>query len=153
MAGGNRKTGIIGGTSFDLDGVNGASLNDGDYCAVFLDGTEQLYFYRLDATIGGDESYPDIIKPDMNPGSKRWLIQGIFVSTDVFRLGDIVSIQNYDSLSAAITAIDSDNILLVINEPTTLTESTVIPENISVWVTPNGYFIGGSKWLFYWWFI
>jgi len=69
-----RKTILTGGTSDALDGIDGSVLNDGDECRVYTS-SNILYFYRLDATSGATEDSPDIIAPDNNPGSKRWILQ------------------------------------------------------------------------------
>ncbi len=71
------RTGLIGGTSDDLDGINGASLLADDACFVPLSGSNFWYFYELDSTSGSAESSPDIISPDSNAGNKRWLLQGV----------------------------------------------------------------------------
>ena len=66
-----------GGTSDALDGIDGDDLSEGDIATVYLTdgGIEYKYNYRMDATSGASESDPDIIAPDDNPGSKRWILQ------------------------------------------------------------------------------
>jgi hypothetical protein len=56
-----------------LDGIDGASLADGDGAFVIRDnsGTYEGYIYRLEDT-AETESSPDVISPDANAGNKRW---------------------------------------------------------------------------------
>uniref|UniRef100_A0A6M3INS2 Uncharacterized protein n=1 Tax=viral metagenome TaxID=1070528 RepID=A0A6M3INS2_9ZZZZ len=77
------KTGLTGGTSTDLDGIDGSDLLDGDFCFVHI--TNNLcYFYLLDSDSGAAESSPTVISPDLNAGTKRWiLLAGKFTTIDV----------------------------------------------------------------------
>jgi len=63
---------INGGTTGAMDAINGNKLNDGDSCTVKT--STAAYFYHLNATSGAAESAPNIISPDSNPGTKRWLL-------------------------------------------------------------------------------
>ena len=85
------RTSLTGGTSGALDGIDGAVLADGDGCMVF-DGINS-YFYVLNVTSGATESSPNIIKPDLNPGDKRWELQTIR-SKDTLLDGNKVFIQS-----------------------------------------------------------
>ena len=67
--------GLIGGGIGALDNIDGLALADGDAATVQTDGT--VYFYHLDATSGAAESSPDVIKPDTNAGTKRWIKQSV----------------------------------------------------------------------------
>ncbi len=67
------KRGLTGGATSDLDGIDGDDLANG-YTAIVITSTS-YYVYFLDATDGSAESSPDIIAPDSNPGTKRWLLQ------------------------------------------------------------------------------
>lgn len=85
-----KKTALTGGTSDALDGIDGAELNDGDICWVYLtdgEGDEYVSEYRLDSDSGESESSPNIIAPDDNPGSKRWILQATKYSGRGFILG------------------------------------------------------------------
>ena len=73
------KEGLIGGTASALDSIDGALLLDGDLAFVTV--AEVLYVYRLDDNLGGAESSPNIITPDVNPGNKRWVLQATNVHT------------------------------------------------------------------------
>jgi hypothetical protein len=61
-----------GGTSIDLDFIDGASLNNKDLAAVFNGG-----WYFLDATSGATPNGTTIIAPLTNAGTKRWISQTI----------------------------------------------------------------------------
>ena len=72
-----KRTGITGGTSADMDEIDGNDLNDGDFCFVMTAPTSnKFYAYSLDADSGVTESIPKVIAPDTNPGNKRWIFQG-----------------------------------------------------------------------------
>lgn len=66
-------TDLTGGGFGALDNIDGALLVDGDAALVIVPGGK-VYFYSLDANSGAAESSPNIIAPDLNPGTKRWLI-------------------------------------------------------------------------------
>jgi len=134
-----RRTLLIGGSDSALDGISGAILADGDICSVYLSGTENLYFYRLDSDSNLPEDSPNVITPDDSPGSKRFILQEIYTKTDLFELGDIVSIGNYNNnLSTAINTIDSITVILVINTEISLTDNVTVPDNITLWFTRSG---------------
>jgi hypothetical protein len=61
-----------------LDGIDGASLTDGDGAMVDRDnsGTPEASIYRLTnfASSPPVESLPDVITPDSNAGNKRWIL-------------------------------------------------------------------------------
>lgn len=61
-----------------LDGIDGASLADGDGAFVIRDnsGTYEGYIYRLEDT-AETESSPNVIAPDSNAGNKRWRLVNI----------------------------------------------------------------------------
>ncbi len=67
--------GLIGGAAGDLDLIDGDLLADGDGAIVNVNGT--AYSYHLDATSGAAESSPDVISPDTNAGTKRWILQAL----------------------------------------------------------------------------
>ncbi len=80
---------LIGGGAGALDLIDGALLVDGDAATVQTDGT--TYFYHLDATSGAAESSPDVIIPDTNAGTKRWILQsmsGVAGGVEYIRLWD-----------------------------------------------------------------
>ena len=63
---------LTGGTPGALDFIDGAGLQDLDVgFATTLTGT---YVYSLDSDSGATESEPDIIEPDVNAGTKRWIL-------------------------------------------------------------------------------
>ena len=65
-------TALIGGGAGALDKQDGAGLADGDGAMVII--SNNVYWYLLDATSGSAESSPEIISPDTNAGTKRWLL-------------------------------------------------------------------------------
>ena len=66
------KSGITGGTSDDLDGIDGSGISADDLCVVAND----LYvvWYKCVATSDSEDS-PWLIRPDTNPGSLGWALQ------------------------------------------------------------------------------
>lgn len=67
-------TDLTGGGFGALDNIDGDLLVDGD-AAIVVVPSGAVYFYSLDASSGAAESPPNIIAPDVNPGTKRWLIR------------------------------------------------------------------------------
>lgn len=63
---------LIGGGAGALDAIAGTGLQDKDFAIVSVQG-DNFYAYVLDATSGAAESSPDIIKPDVDAGTKRWI--------------------------------------------------------------------------------
>ncbi len=66
-------TSLIGGATGALDKIDGDTLTDGDGCLVIT--ATGYYLYILDDDSGAVESSPDVIAPDTNPGTKRWILQ------------------------------------------------------------------------------
>jgi hypothetical protein len=81
------KTGLTGGTTSDLDGIDGANLA-ADHVAIVYE-SDKRYDYILDATSGAAESSPSIIAPDVNPGTKRWILQEIINAADLISNTDV----------------------------------------------------------------
>ena len=65
-------TGLTGGSTGDLDSIDGNILYDQDKCLVATGSA--LYLYHLSSTDGSSESSPYVISPDSNAGTKRWLL-------------------------------------------------------------------------------
>jgi len=63
---------LTGGTEGALDNIDGTDLADGDG-AVVITATHN-YVYILDDDSAAGESSPDIIEPDANGGTKRWIL-------------------------------------------------------------------------------
>lgn len=63
---------LTGGGTGSLDAIDGDILAANDACIVFMNNT--TYIYSLDASSGAAENSPEIIAPDSNPGTKRWLL-------------------------------------------------------------------------------
>lgn len=73
---------LVGGGFGALDAIDGADLVDDDGAVVITD--ILVYYYHLNATSGEEESPPEIIAPDTNPGDKRWILVDIYNSIDTF---------------------------------------------------------------------
>lgn len=71
-----KKTALTGGGASALDGINGSSLLDGDLAFVTVGNV--FYAFILDDDSGATESSPDVIAPDTNPGTKRWIMQAMY---------------------------------------------------------------------------
>ena len=67
-------TALTGGAAGALDAIDGALLLDGDFAFVMVGNLN--YTYLLDVDSGSAESSPTIISPDVNAGTKRWVLQG-----------------------------------------------------------------------------
>ena len=69
-------TSLIGGVAGSVDNIDGAALADKDALRAAVQDVG-IYEYVLDASSGAAESSPDIISPDTNAGTKRWILKGI----------------------------------------------------------------------------
>lgn len=67
------RTALTGGGATALDYIDGSLLAEGDW--AFVDVSSTLYVYKLNATSGAAESSPDVISPDTNAGTKRWILK------------------------------------------------------------------------------
>lgn len=67
--------GLTGGTTGMLDAIDGNDVADGDMAVVITGPSGAAYFYHLDADSAAAESSPDVISPDTNAGTKRWILQ------------------------------------------------------------------------------
>lgn len=85
---GYKFTALTGGGAGALDARDGTALGEGDIAIVTASGV--LYIYQLSATSGATESSPNIIAPDTNAGTKRWLIQQV-PQTNTVPIGTIVA--------------------------------------------------------------
>ena len=65
-------TDLTGGAATALDSIDGNSLLDKDRAFVIAAGV--FYIYELDADSGLAESSPDVISPNTNAGTKRWIL-------------------------------------------------------------------------------
>jgi hypothetical protein len=102
---------LTGGAQYSLDALDGNDatgsgdpLAEGDVAVVVT--STYVYFYRLDATSGAAESSPDVIAPDTNPGTKRWILKGsydaAFVLKTLFDANTILAADS-DNIPAALT--------------------------------------------------
>lgn len=86
-------TALTGGGTGALDAIDGSGLESGD--VAFVTTSAALYSYRVDATSGAAESSPDVISPDDNAGTKRWLLVGVYGAT--FQGADGVQITGFSN--------------------------------------------------------
>ena len=140
-----------GGTTGAMDAINGNLLNDGDKCEVKT--SSGVSFYHLNATSGVSESIPNIIAPDSNPGTKRWLLsssdnkyyinaaaadQGANTDRSIKNLVDTIG----GTKKATIVAIHTG----VADETTyTLTTDETIPDNITLEIENGAIFDGAGQ--------
>jgi len=66
-------TSLTGGLNKSLDSINGQNLVDDDV-AIVVTSSKIMYAYTLDHDSGLPEDSPTVIKPDLNAGTKRWLL-------------------------------------------------------------------------------
>jgi len=91
---------LTGGGPNSLDGIDGATLEEGDAAIVFTDTRTRIY--KLDATNGGIENSPTLITPDTTPGDKRWILitdPEIMSAVDEDIIPDIDNLRSLGSLS------------------------------------------------------
>ena len=65
-----------------LDSIDGINLKDLD--SAFVQTLDTLYPYTLDEDSGLAEDGINVIIPDSNPGTKRWILQNIHVNSGMF---------------------------------------------------------------------
>jgi len=80
------RTALTGGAVGSLDALDGAKLNDGDAAIVITSGG-LFYPYRLNATSGAAESSPNVISPDANAGTKRWILIPVMPVSGTWTMG------------------------------------------------------------------
>jgi len=77
----NKKTGITGGTSSDLDSIDGATLVGGEIIFVIYNG--YFLLYEVDATSGAAADPPFIVIPVTNPGDIRFILQSHYLARSI----------------------------------------------------------------------
>jgi hypothetical protein len=78
-------TAFTGGTAGScLDSLDGALLLHGDM--AFVKNGENVYAFTLDSGSSATEVSPNVIAPDTNAGTKRWVLQGVrgYITEAVF---------------------------------------------------------------------
>jgi len=83
------RTSLTGGGDTALDNLDGSTLQHDDSALVVT--SSYAYFYKLDATSGAPENSPNIIAPDSNPGTKRWVLISIYGSGEINTASNIGS--------------------------------------------------------------
>lgn len=91
---------LTGGGVGALDNIDGNALVEGD-AAFAVTGT-LTRIYRLNATSGVTEDSPDIIAPDTNAGTKRWILVGVVTTSEEILK---ISKSDYATLLATSTSI------------------------------------------------
>lgn len=82
---------LIGGGTGAVDKINGSVLIDKNMFLTTKNGI--LYPHWLDDDSGDAEDSPHIISPDLDAGTKRWLLSGIHVA-DIIKNGPVVDIRS-----------------------------------------------------------
>jgi len=79
--------GLTGGSTGDLDSIDGSILSDND-CAFVVTTDQEIYFFVLDDDSAETESSPIYIAPDSNPGpDKRWVLNKLMANGAKFHDG------------------------------------------------------------------
>ncbi len=113
------KSVLTGGASGSLDAIDGSDLSDGDRAIVFTSST--YYIYWLDDDSAATESSPNIISPDTNAGTKRWvLISDSDITATVGDNGEI-KIGATDGNPAWATINDTTDEIKVVNDSNSIT--------------------------------
>lgn len=123
------------------DPIGGDGLDDGDGAVVITSSGSYVYF--LDATSGLSESSPDVIAPDVTPGTKRWILQGVVgdhmvrgdIGHDVRAYGAVGDGVADDTAAVASAASAADGSILYVPAGTYLISSTI--------TLPRIHMIGG----------
>jgi len=98
---------LTGGGNGALDSLDGNTLNDGDRAIVVTDSI--AYAYVLDATSGAAESSPDVIAPDTNPGTKRWIRIFVYGLPDLIQFENTAPATNCTATQTRALSIGDDN--------------------------------------------
>jgi hypothetical protein len=117
------KTTLTGGAATALDYIDGSLLVDGDFAYVTVAGV--VYTYKLNASSGAAESSPNIISPDTNAGTKRWILQ--------IPRGRVVQIVNSQTgaMASGNTAIPDDDTIPQITEGTEFLTLAITPQSVT----------------------
>lgn len=128
------RTTLTGGGSSALDDIDGAGLNDGDKAFIYTS-ADVLYMYILDADSGQGENSPYIISPDLNAGSKRWVLQNLPAQNS----GDPV---NYTGSFTGFAAAESKT-LDIVGVP----NNNTVVRNMKLWISndPGGDYVGHCR--------
>jgi len=137
-------TGLIGGSSGDLDNIDGTNLASGDGGIVIT--STAAYIYYLNASSGASESSPDVIAPDANAGNKRWILVDIVGEDSIVELLKLYDTNKSHNLSLKWNENDTgDRVLNILvgggDRSLTLNESLTIGDGNDGTIT----FSGASK--------
>ena len=90
---------LTGGGDGALDSLDGNLLKDGDGAVCIIPGTNEYYAFTLDEDSGAAESSPDVIAPDNNAGTKRWIRTNASVDSKADKVVG-ATLDNYAKLKA-----------------------------------------------------
>lgn len=96
-----------------LDYADGNSLSEGDRAYGIVSDT--FYLYRLNATSGAAESSPNVIAPDTNAGTKRWILITAYSLTSVTT--SVTAADNTATTAIATTAFAKSQDAVLKREP------------------------------------
>ncbi len=119
-----QRSKLKGGDGQSLDGPDGDTLLDGDFAFVSFRGLGTIR-YILDADSGLPEKIPFVIPPALNPGLKRWILQGheIFIDPTVADQTKITT-EQCRSVQDIIVAADSTTKVTITLSPLSINETT-----------------------------
>ncbi len=120
------KNAIAGGAPGALDEIDGLYLADGDRAFVIT--TSGVYLYYLDATSGETEFSPNVIAPDKNPGTKRWILKVNYAEEDTSEWYGAVGNDSTDDTTAIQTALTNrDTVKLLLGKTYLVTSTLTVP--------------------------
>ena len=102
------RVGLTGGSSGELNNINGNSLHDKDMSIAYESG--EVSFYHLDEFSGSQESPPYVIPPILNSGEKRWLLCDLVIG-NLKHYGEVK--QKYSGVQSLIGAGEIDTAIPV----------------------------------------
>ena len=146
---------LTGGTSGCLDAIDGADLTGGDAAIVFKESIETTYMYHLDSSSSLSEDSPQVVAPDNNAGTKRWILSNLSMGSSVkwyVRSGLTGgTVTDLDGIPAGWTK-DGDVAIVVVNSTQTvyfytLEDSSGAAESSPDIIAPDDVGASNKRWL------
>lgn len=110
---------LTGGGVDSLDSFSGSLLFDGDIAITFDHTNDLVYVHLLDDDSGAAENSPNIIKPDNNAGTKRWVLKNSFSDyTDYYAKSDTVGAVGASMIGGGGTAVTYTSSVITISGAT-----------------------------------
>jgi hypothetical protein len=81
---------LTGGGTGALDAIDGNNIADGDAAFVVDATSDIIYIYTCNGSSGAAESSPDIISPDSNAGTKRWILVELKINSNTDAPADFI---------------------------------------------------------------